>query len=377
MINPFVIDRPVPRDKMLGRSEELERVLDQAEGGHNTLLTAPRRYGKTSLLDAAVEAARARGMSAVEVDFFGVVTLDEAAVRIEEAYRDALQGPLQRWYAAARRAWSPSVRVGAPGASASITARSEPEATRLVQRLLDLPVGIFERSGRRTLVVFDEFQDLLSAEVGVDGLVRSRIQPHREEAAYVFAGSSPGMMAELFGDRERPLYGQARPLRLGPFDDGALSDYIGARFEETGREAGAAMEPLLDLTRGHPQRSMLTAHHLWEATPARGSASEEAWATALETMFAELQEGFERMWEARSPNQRRSLAAVAWTGRWGGGETLYSNATLERFKLKRGTARDVTGVLLRQGELEEEGGSLRLVDPVLEAWIASGRRPLR
>ena len=65
-------------------------------------------------------------------------------------------------------------------------------------------------------MVFDEFQDLLVARQDLDGLLRSRIQYHDDAAAYVYAGSEPSMMRELFDARERPLFGQADPLALGP-----------------------------------------------------------------------------------------------------------------------------------------------------------------
>ena len=149
------------------------------------------------------------------------------------------------------------------------------DADRLLFELLELPVALHKRAGKRTLVIFDEFQDLLSAGPKVDGLLRSRIQHHRDEASYVFAGSHPGLMAELFGDRTRPLFGQARPVRLGPLPDAGLEDYIARGFSATGREVGMAVDPLLVTARGHPQRAMLLAHHLWNATAAQSTATEE------------------------------------------------------------------------------------------------------
>ena len=69
------------------------------------------------------------------------------------------------------------------------------------------------------------------------------------------------------------------------------------------------------------------------------------------------------------------MAAIAWGGPRGGGASLYAKSTLERFRLSKGTARDVRAALLRRGEIERGGRhGVQLVDPLLEAWIASGRR---
>jgi len=253
--------------------------------------------------------------------------------------------------------------------------RAEADSTRLLGQLLELPGEVFRTSGRRSLVVFDEFQALLGADDRLDGLIRSHIQHHRDEASYIFAGSEPGMMAELFEARERPLYGQARPLRLGPLAESMLAEYVGRRFDDSGKDVGGALDPLLDLTRGHPQRAMLAAYHLWEQTPDGGPAASDTWARAVDLMMRELREAFERTWEALTPNERRTLAAVAWTGPWGGGGTLYGAGTLARFRLTKSAAQYARRALVKKGELEDEPrGAPRLVDPLLEAWIASGRR---
>src|SRR5215210_7134183 len=71
-------------------------------------------------------------------------------------------------------------------------ASPDPEAAEtVVYRLLDLPKTLWERDETSTLVVFDEFQDLLVARQDLDGLLRSRIQYHGDAAAYVYAGSEP------------------------------------------------------------------------------------------------------------------------------------------------------------------------------------------
>lgn len=372
-INPFIVDRPVPPEELIDREGEARALLDMAEGGHSTRLTAPRRYGKTTLLRRLAADADRLGMQTVLVDFFGVLSWSDAAARIEEAYRRDLQGSVARWFAGLTR----TLRAGVPGASVEVTAESEPEAERRLVKLLDLPLGLHQRTGRRTLVVFDEFQDLLAAGKGVDGLLRSRIQHQLDQASYVFAGSHPGLMEELFSSRERPLFGQARPIRLAALDDPPLAEYVASRFDATDRHLGAALEPMLALVRGHPQRAMLVAHHLWEATARGGTADEQTFACCVDAVYDELGEMLELTWDGLTPNQRRLLAAAAWIGPHGGGSSLYARDTLSRFKLSAGTARDLRAVLLRRGDLEEESGTVRIVDPLLEAWIASGRRPLR
>src|SRR3954454_13169334 len=95
-LNPFVYDDPLPPAELVDREAEAEQLLRLAEGGHNTRLQAPRRYGKTTLLGKVAEEASRIGMNTVYVDFFRAITLPEVSRRIEEAYLSALGGPARR-----------------------------------------------------------------------------------------------------------------------------------------------------------------------------------------------------------------------------------------------------------------------------------------
>jgi hypothetical protein len=369
-LNPFVYDDPLPPSQLVDREGETEQLLRLAEGGHNTRLQAPRRYGKTTLLGAVRDEAEKIGMTTVYVDFFRAITLAEVSRRIEEAYLSALGGSARRAVSAVTRRWHGRVVVRPGGVGAEV----EPVQRRDQQRLsdmLDLPRKVFERRGIRTLVVFDEFQDLLRIDSDVDGLLRSKIQFHRDEASYIFAGSEPGMLNALFADRKRPLFDQARPIPLAPLGEVDLMEYVGQRFERTERDPGEALDALLDLVRGHPQRAMLTAHHLWEQTPRGATADLETFDSALATIDRETKEAFEKLWDelADKPNQRKVLAALASSQ-----ESLYNRRTLEAYGLEKGSAENAVSALVDRGQVQRTDPGFLIVDPLLERWLQRTQR---
>ena len=47
---------------------------------------------------------------------------------------------------------------------------------------------------------------------------------------------------------------QARLIPLDPLRDEDLIEYIGERFERAERDPGEALDVVVDLVRGHPQR---------------------------------------------------------------------------------------------------------------------------
>lgn len=370
-MNPFTYDRPVGPADLIDREEEVRHLVALAEGGHATRLSAPRRYGKTSLLGRVLLEVERLGMNTVMVDFFGVVSTADVADRIEEAYRRRLQGPARRTAANLLRAMTPSVRAGFPGVGVSVALTGEADARRRLGRLLDLPLTVLERTGRRTLVAFDEVQALLAAGDQIDGLVRSHIQHHGDAAAYVFAGSEPSLMRELFETRERPLYGQARPVTLGPLPDGEVADFIATRFEGSGKEvAPEVLEALLDLAQGHPQRAMLLAHHVFERTAAAQVADEQVWAAASDAALTELEESFEVQWRALSRPERAVLSELA-----SGQTDLLAASVIGRLGIGKSTLVKARDRLTARGiHLRRATDTLVFVDPLFAAWIRAQRR---
>ena len=61
-INPFVYSHPLSPDDIIDREGETRELLANAVGGHYVRLYAPRKYGKTSLLQRALrDGERRRG----------------------------------------------------------------------------------------------------------------------------------------------------------------------------------------------------------------------------------------------------------------------------------------------------------------------------
>lgn len=369
-MNPFGYSEPVAVADLIDRDREAELLLRNAEEGSNSRLVAPRRFGKTSLLRRLLDDADGLDWATVYVDFFGVLSLADIAQRIEVAYEKQLRGGLATWFAGARRALRPTVRAGGGPVPASVdvslAAQSE---TPLIERL-SLPLRLHERHGRRVLVVFDEFQDVLTAQSRADAVIRSEIQHHGDAVSYVFSGSHVGMMRELFADKRRAFYGQAAPVELSPLSPTDVAEYVAARFEETKRDVGTALDALLDAAHGHPQRTMLLAHHLWDETQPGSAADEQTWARAYSKAIREVQDELRAVWTGLPAGQRRVLTAVAENA---GG--LYA-ASRRQGGSRGGAVASAVRALVDAGEIAEDPDAATgysLVDPLLRAWILDGR----
>ena len=363
---PFPFEGPVAPELLIDREEELALLGRRAGDRVNVRLVAPRRYGKTSLLLAHAARLRQVGWHAVHVDLYGIADYTDVARRVAAAYghldvswlKAHLSGLLGRL----------GVTVSAAGPAVTLAARSSATAggttaETVLERLLDLPVSLFERDGYATLVVFDEFQELLVARRDLDGLLRSRIQYHGDAAAYVFAGSEPSMMRELFETRERPFFGQADPLALGPLPAEQTIASLAARLEHEGLDGGEALGQVVAFADGHPQRTMLLAYLLAD----RLGGGEQPTPALADAVIADAvrrtEPAHQALWQELGPFDRAVLAAVA------DGVAPTSRALATEHRVSRKALGTAASRLASQGHLVKFPRGAQIVDPLLAEWL--------
>jgi uncharacterized protein len=365
MLSPFVYEEPVSPADLVDRSAELGTLTERALDGRNSRLQGPRRFGKTSVLRAVLAAADKQGAVTIEVNFLGCVTTGDVAQRIERAYAAQLDTRLRRWYDGLIRTLQPTVSA-APG-GVGLTATPQATDRGLLDRLA-LPRRVMERTGRQSVIAFDEFQEVVRIGSALPGAFRAELETHSAAAGYIFSGSHPGLMRDLFSDRRHAFFAQAAPVDLGPLPADALAEHIAARFAETGRDPGEGLGPLLDAAEGHPQRAMLLAHHLYRKLGSGRSARIEDWTAAHDAARREAEGEVEVLWESCSNLERRALKVVAHRT-----VPLTGREAAERFGLeKSGSTQVAVERLVAEGHLVADEGARsgwRVVDPFLSAWL--------
>ncbi len=205
------------------------------------------------------------------------------------------------------------------------------------------------------------------------GTIRSELEQHGKVATYIFSGSHPGLMRDLFSDRRHAFFAQAKPIDLPRLAAEDLAEYIGARFEGGGcRDPGETLELLLTTADGHPQRAMLLAHHLYENTKSGKTATVEEWVAAFTGATRDANPEVEAAWDAWNNSERRLMAVVSQRTM-----PLQGQAARERYGVsKTGSNNDTIERLHRDGHVVADRTTTtgwRVVDPLLELWLANGR----
>lgn len=357
--NPFVYARALAPDEAMARPEA-RRLMDRAAGGHNVVLYAPRRLGKTTLLNQVLEGGVERDMPGVRIDLSDVLSPADVAARLEQAFR-AMPGSLRRLVSKELAGIAITTPLGGVSLSRR-TAISDPLAA--IHTLLELPAQIADRRGHRVVVVLDEIQALLKLE-GLDGIFRSHIQHHRN-VSYLFSGSEPSLLRALFEDRTRPLYGQAERVRLGRLEFSDAHDFVARKFSQTGKDAGEAAPEIVFVTEGHPQRLMLLANLLWDRTQPDIAASISDVRAACDAALRMADPELRYLWEPLSANEQRVISALA------AGYSPYQQEARELLGLvNRSSAARATENLEAKAVIERDDADehLRIVDPLLGRWV--------
>lgn len=348
-ISPFPHHGPLDPDQVHGRDELVADLTTRVSAHRPTVLVAPRRYGKTSLL-GRITADLEGTVTVIRIDLYELRSWADFAGRVS-AGLGTVTGP--RRAGLDRIAASLDVNLGVIRATFSRPGRPEPDMT--ADRFLDVLVR--HAASTPTVVFFDEFSSIRRVE-GAAGLLRTKLQHHFQQIGLVFAGSEPSTMRMLFEDSDQPFYAQADLLQVPPLSLAGFSDIVTDGFD--GSPPAGLAGSIHGFTRGHPQRSMQLADAAWNATE---DGSEDPWADALAAVREATASGHETRFSAAAPADQAVLRLVA------AAQPLFGRAA-ELLALSRSSAQNSRARLLATGQLTEDDGTHRIVDPLYEDWIA-------
>jgi hypothetical protein len=368
--SPFVFDAPVAPGMLIGRDKEAAALRSWARAGRSAVLVAPRRYGKTSLLTRVqADADRIDRMPVILVDLYELASASDLVIRLERAWARHVPGRLRNRLARILSGTELGLNVLGTGFQMRLADRPQTDPLPALHALLGLPDQLSGHGGR-TLIVLDEFQSIGAVD-GAEGLIRSYVQAQRETASYVFCGSQPSMMARIFGDQARPFYSQAQRFELGRLDIGVLTAAVSDIFTQAGRnDSEPVVAALMERAEGHPQRSMLLAHLLWQRTLPGQPPSDELSDVVMSDALAAVSAEIVAMLDVLPTTEKKTLRAIAEYG------TPLSSRALRDLNLAKTSAQSAAASLADRALAERTADGWRIIDPLTTRWLRN-RYPTR
>jgi hypothetical protein len=200
-------------------------------------------------------------------------------------------------------------------------ARRRTDIDETIGRLIELPAELAVERKRRVVLIFDEFQEVLSLDKHFPNTMRSVFQAQRE-VGHIYLGSRRHVLERIFSDRNEPFWRSAKRMEIGMIAPDKFASFIRARFVEASREiTDAALARLLMASHGHPYATQELAYFVWEAAPAGQAATTATVEQALERVVRSEDSHLPEVWETatrrsacacwHSPRSRRGLPTQA------------------------------------------------------------------
>lgn len=236
--NSFVYGVAVSDYNFTGREEETRRLRKNFEGGVNSILISPRRWGKTSLVKHVCrQVDRARVIP---------VFLDMFTCRSEYDFYNALAVAVIKQTASSAERWMDNARDFLMRLTPKISVSPEPLSdfslslgitpkTHSPEEVLQLVEEIAVKKQKRIVVCIDEFQQIgeFDDSQNVQKRLRS-VWQHQQYTSYCLFGSKTHLMSNIFQRRNMPFYQFGDMLFLKKLPTNQWVDYICSHFEHDG-----------------------------------------------------------------------------------------------------------------------------------------------
>ena len=317
--NPFRFGALARDESFTDRDDEIAELLSDARNGQDVVIFAPRRFGKTSLVDRVAQRLVGERVLVGQINLMRTPTKERLAEKLAATVYEDIAGPLTRAKDFAARIFrglriTPTMTLDPETGALSFgfgAGHLPEDVDATLERLFELVAQVAAERERAALLILDEFQEVIELDPQLPKLLRSVLQ-EQPEVAHFYLGSKRHMMERIFNDENEPFWRSAKQLELGPIPPGPFGDFIERRFADTGRRIDpTVVAQILTITGGHPYATQELCYFLWEETPPRRAATAERLDAALERALRSEHTHFSLLWDRASANQKLVLQALA------------------------------------------------------------------
>jgi hypothetical protein len=317
--NPFRFGALARDESFTDRDDEIAELLSDARNGQDVVIFAPRRFGKTSLVDRVAQRLVGDRVLVGQINLMRTPTKERLAEKLAATVYEDIAGPLTRAKDFGARIFrglriTPTMTLDPETGALSFgfgAGHLPEDVDATLERLFELVAQVAAERERGALLILDEFQEVIELDPQLPKLLRSVLQ-EQPEVGHFYLGSKRHMMERIFNDENEPFWRSAKQLELGPIPPGPFGDFIERRFADTGRRIDpTVVAQILTITGGHPYATQELCYFLWEETPTRRAATAARLDAAVERVLRSEHTHFSLLWDRASANQKLVLQALA------------------------------------------------------------------
>lgn len=363
--NPFVIKGYHGTEYFCDRQKESRQLRSAIANGRDVTLMAPRRYGKTGLVQH-VFGQFGDEYRTLYLDIFNVRDLTQFVKLFASAVTERFSTPMEKtgrglinFFRSLRPTMIPQ-EDGFPKFSFDlIPSQAESTLKDVFEFLKSRPFDM--------VIAIDEFQQVREfPEPGVEALLRSHIQ-FCSNAHFIFSGSKQHLMQEMFATPRGPFYQSTQLMSLQTIDCKVYGDFAARFFKAAGKPFDPKVfEVLYSRFDGVTWYLQAVLNRVWDY--AEGLASAAAVDAAVDELIAEGEMVFHDLLTSQTAAAQRVLRAVAGEGVMA---EVSSKKMLDKYDLPTGsTVRSVVADLTKRDILLKTDKGHRVYDRLFGEWLA-------
>lgn len=372
-MNPFTYGGVVGNGEFCNRTEELADLTETMKSSGRCFVYAERRMGKTSLVLRALDKLAKKGFIPVYVDLWptdGSASFATATARAVTMAAETNTTKILELGKALFGRLRPSVSLddsGQPKVEFGIDGRTATKSD--LTEVLAAPEALAVRSGKKVVMVFDEFQQIAEYDSDLpERQIRSSIQ-HHKNVAYLFLGSRKHLLQSMFLDQSRPLYRSAMHYPIGPIDTKHWQPFISKRFVDAKKSFPKSLiAELCERTQGHPFYTQHLCHVLWSMIAPGGSVEAAQLDQAVQELLRRESHAYVTLWETLTKNEQRFLRGLANSEE---PPKPFSSDFTRKYGLRTASnAQRAAESLVSSDVIEREASSYVITDRFLRLWIS-------
>lgn len=367
-LNPFLIRGYRGKEYFCDREAETKNLLRLLQNGNDVVLAAPRRIGKSGLIQHCFAQEELNGYYVFYVDVYSTRCFADFVALLGAEIAEKLNSKGKK---ALQRFWEvvSSLRAGISfdpmgEASLNIQVGDINQSKVTLKEIFDY----LNSADRPCIIAIDEFQQITEyPEKNTEALLRTYIQKCNN-AHFIFSGSHRHMMTQIFLSPSRPFYQSASHFSLDCIPLDVYTPFAQNLFVRGGKKLESdVMKAIYEEAEGLTWYVQKLLNELYSLTQKGEICTMDYIPIAMRNILDSYDNNYADLLHLLSSRQMSLLLAIA---REGKATNVQSAAFIKRYKLTSASSvQSGIKTLLEKAYLTENSGKYYIYDLFLQRWL--------
>lgn len=302
-MNPFKLGTIVENEFFTDRIEELATLKMHLDSENHIILISPRRFGKSSLVKKTLTQIN---RPSITINMQQVLNVTDLA---EQLLKNVLAlYPIEKYrHFLTHFRFVPSISTDALTGSLNVAFQPSIKEEVVLADVMALLENVSTPKAR-LIVVFDEFQEILAIQKGLDKQLRALMQ-QQHGLNYILLGSQESMMEDIFERKKSPFYHFGLMMRLRQIPEQDFRQYVTERLPKS-TNTEQVVDDIFAFSHNHPYYTQQLASQVWEWMEYK-HITDNVVEEAISQQIQEHDLDFERLWNSLNRTDRGVLKLLA------------------------------------------------------------------